>query len=415
MLYFLISRVIDLIIARIASMFIPYLGFFPYKEIFSDYKLPSFISSFANFDGAQYLIIIREGYNNLTQAYFPLYPLFVKFLSPLFSNNHLLTGLLLSNLSFLIALKLFKQFNNINNLTILFLLLFPTSFFFGALYTEGLFFLLVILVLWGLQKKKYWLVAIAGFLAALTRLIGVFLIIPIGFHIINQYQISKIKNQNHSLKVKDKNNTHISPVTGYKFHGFNVTRYTLHVSRFFHLLTTIYYLLTPILGLLTYMTYLWKTTGDPLFFFNSQPVFGANRSTYLIFLPQVYYRYFKIFLTATPDFQYLISMFEFIIFNFCLTILVISLVDSWRKFKGKDFRLWLSISNGLLLFSFINLLLPTLTGTFSSIPRYALMSLSVFIYLGEIKSGWIKIIIGCFFGILHVLILGFFIQGYFVG
>ncbi|PIX73599.1 hypothetical protein COZ39_02165, partial [Candidatus Roizmanbacteria bacterium CG_4_10_14_3_um_filter_33_21] len=82
-------------------------------------------------------------------------------------------------------------------------------------------------------------------------------------------------------------------------------------------------------------------------------------------------------------------MFEFIIFNFCLTILVISLVDSWRKFKGKDFRLWLSISNGLLLFSFINLLLPTLTGTFSSIPRYALMSLSVFIYLGEIKSGWI--------------------------
>lgn len=154
MFYFLISRVIDLIIARIASMFIPYLGFFPYKEIFSDYKLPSFISSFANFDGAQYLIIIREGYNNLTQAYFPLYPLFVKFLSPLFSNNHLLTGLLLSNLSFLIALKLFKQFNNINNLTILFLLLFPTSFFFGALYTEGLFFFISYSSFMGIAKEK---------------------------------------------------------------------------------------------------------------------------------------------------------------------------------------------------------------------------------------------------------------------
>ena len=415
MYYFFIWRIVDTVIAYISSILIPYLGFFPYKEIFMDYKLSSFISSFANFDGAQYLIIIREGYNNLTQAYFPLYPLLVRFISPIFVSNHLLAGLLLSNLCFLIGLFFFWKYliiltgrdslrrndnkaSNVNNSTILFLLLFPTSFFFGALYTEGLFFLLTALVLWGLKNKKYWLVVISGLLAALTRFIGVFLIIPIGFHLISESQKSKVKSQNYKLKVKNINNAHISQVSNFKFQILNLLP-----------------LLTPILGLLTYTTYLWKTTGDPLFFFNTQPVFGANRSTHLIFLPQVYYRYFKIFLTATPDFQYLISMFEFIIFNFCLTILVISLVDSWRKFKGKDFRLWLSISNGLLLFSFINLLLPTLTGTFSSIPRYVLMSLSVFIYLGNIKKSWVKIIIGCFFGILHILCLGFFIQGYFVG
>lgn len=414
MIIFFIWKLVDLIIAYFSIKIIPYLGFFPYKEIFLDYKLPNFITNFANFDGAQYLIIIREGYNQFTQAYFPLYPLLVKFISPVFLNNHLLTGLLLSNLCILIGLLFFWKYLTLRARKIspiqiiIFLLLFPTSFFFGALYTEGLFFLLMVLVLWGLQNKKYRLVAIAGFLAALTRFVGVFLIIPIGFHFLRLHtpvpspssaQLSFGRAQQEGKK------KNIQLILNLKF----------KISNFLRLLTTNYYLLTPILGLLTYMAYLWKTTGDPLFFFNTQPVFGANRSTQLIFLPQVYYRYFKIFLTAAPDFQYFISMFEFIIFSFCLIILVISLVDSWRKFKGKSFCLWLSTENGLLLFSFINLLLPTFTGTFSSIPRYALMSLSVFIYLGRIKRGWIKIIIGCIFGILHILCLGFFIQGYFVG
>jgi hypothetical protein len=69
---------------------------------------------------------------------------------------------------------------------------------------------------------------------------------------------------------------------------------------------------------------------------------------------------------------------------------------------------------GLNLFSFANLLLPTLTGTFSSIPRYALLSFSVFLYVGQIKQSWIKASIAVAFIILHVLIMGFFVQGYFI-
>jgi len=404
MILFIIWRLIDFSFAYLSTIFIPYLGFFPYKEIFIDYKLPIFISGFASFDGAQYLIIVREGYNQLTQAYFPLYPIIVKFVSLIFLNNHLLAGLFISNICFFIGLLFFNKYLSLraditsHQQTIVFLLLFPTSFFFGALYTEGLFFLLVILALWGLKKEKYWLVAMVGFLAALTRLVGVFLIIPIVFHLISQYQISKIKDQSHSLKVKNKKNTH-----------------ALRFSNFIRFLTTNYYLLAPLLGLLTYTTYLWKTTGDPLFFFNTQPMFGANRSTHLIFLPQVYYRYVKIFITASPNFQYFISVFEFLVFNFSLFVLILCFIDNWPKFKGKSFHLLLSTDNGLLLFSFINLLLPTLTGTFSSIPRYALMSLSVFIYLGAIQRRWIKVMIACLFGTLHIICLGLFIQGYFVG
>jgi len=43
-----------------------------------------------------------------------------------------------------------------------FILTFPTSFFFGAVYTEGLFFLLFALTLYFLKKENYWLVSLFG-------------------------------------------------------------------------------------------------------------------------------------------------------------------------------------------------------------------------------------------------------------
>src|SRR3972149_7985093 len=81
---FLAWRSFDFLIAFLVPRFIPCLGFFPYGEIFKDYGLSTFISSFANFDGAQYLTLVREGYNTYTQAYFPLYFLLVKAVALLF-------------------------------------------------------------------------------------------------------------------------------------------------------------------------------------------------------------------------------------------------------------------------------------------------------------------------------------------
>ena len=96
-------------------------------------------------------------------------------------------------------------------------------------------------------------------------------------------------------------------------------------------------------------------------------------------------------------------------FGFVFTVLVLDAIKLLRS-KILDYdRL------GLNLFSFANIILPTLTGTLSSVPRYALMSLSVFIFLGEIKKTRIKILMGALFFILHVVLLSFFIQGYFVG
>ncbi|MBI5122872.1 hypothetical protein HZA75_03360 [Candidatus Roizmanbacteria bacterium] len=377
-LLFLIWRIFDFLIIFFSQKIIPYLGFFPYKDQLPGFNLPNWISALANFDGLHYISIARDGYAQYEQAFFPLYPLSIKFLTPIFLNNQLLTGIIISNISFLIGLIVFNKYlhevqtpNLGVSTTVLLLLAFPTSFFFGAVYTEGLFFLLLISTLYFLKKERYLLVAIFAFLASLTRLVGVFLIIPIFFHLIKK---SKVKSQNYNLKVKS------------------------------------LLILSPLLGLGLYCFYLFKTTGDPFFFLTSQPIFGANRSSHLIFLPQVYWRYLKIFFTANWNFQYFSSLIEFFVFNFVFIILVLDLFKNLIPPKaGRNYDLL-----ALNIFSFSNLILPTLTGTFSSIPRYSLFSLSFFLYLSQLKNNLIKYFILVIFLVLHILLLGYYTQGYFI-
>jgi hypothetical protein len=386
-LIFSIWRGFDFLIIFFSQRIIPYFGFFPYADQLPLFNLPRWISALADFDGLHYINIARNGYSKYEQAFFPLYPLIIKYLSPLFSNNQLLTGLIISNFLFLIGLVLFyKYLTNFNKFqrisTISLLLVFPTSFFFGAVYTEGLFFLLLISTLYFLKKENYLLVSLFAFLASTTRLIGVFLIVPIIFH--------WIFLQKHRRDVIN----HVSA-------NFNK----------FQQISTIFF---PILGLATYCFYLWRTTGDPFFFLTSQPIFGANRSSHLILLPQVYWRYLKIFLTATHDSRFYVSVVEFLIFNFVLVILSLDLFKNLKLNKNFKFEISNLSLLGLNLFSFSNLILPTLTGTFSSIPRYSLFSLSFFIYIAQIKSNFIRYFIFGILVILHILLLGYFSQGYFI-
>src|SRR3990172_6131345 len=107
---FLSFLLVNFLIVYLAQYFIAYLGFFPYKEIAAQYNLPKFLTTFANFDGAHYLLIAKNGYSQYQQAFFPLYPLLIRWLSPFFLNNHLLTALIISNISFLLGLYFFSKY-----------------------------------------------------------------------------------------------------------------------------------------------------------------------------------------------------------------------------------------------------------------------------------------------------------------
>ena len=388
-IFFLLSRLFLFLCSFIAQKTVPYLGFFPYKELLVEFNLPTWVSSFANFDGIHYLLIAKQGYSQYEQAFFPLYPLLIKTVSFVIPN-YLITSLLISTISFGAGLvffsKLLRSWEIKSNAPLFFLLAFPTTFFFGVVYTEGLFFMLFILSLYFLQRKNFWAAGLCAALSSFTRLIGIFLIIPFFFQLIAEKHIN------------------------FKNFKFVIKNY-------------IFLLVSPLLGLFSYMVFLWKTTGDPLFFFNSQPIFGAHRSTHLILLPQVYFRYLKILFTANRNFQWFLSLFEMSVFSFVFIILVLDLIKIAQKLLKPSANLrglQLSIKTGYMLiglnlFSLINLVLPTLTGTFSSIPRYALFSLSFFLYLSQIKSQVVKIGILALFIFMQIALLSFFVQGYFVG
>lgn len=391
-LLFIFWRVADLCIAYLAKVYDKYNENFPYRFELYEHKLriPNFLVNFANYDGAHYLHIAHNGYGGFEQAFFPLFPLLVKVSTQFFYNSYFLSGFYLSNIFFLGGIFVFWKFLTLIGISkrnivwfFLFLFAFPTSFFFGAVYTEGLFFFLVATSFYALVKKNWILFIVASYMAALTRLMGVFLCIPALLLFVGEAQ--NIKTAFMSWSRIDR-----------KIWG--------HLGKLIPLLA-------PIAGLASYMIYLAKTTGDPLLFYHLQTSFGANRSTHIIFLPQVYFRYLKIFITANHSFTYSIAILEFIVFNIVLFALLYNL---WKLIKKKKDRQTLLLL-GLNFFSLINILLPTTTGTLTSIPRYSILSLSFFVQLASLEGKHLKPILLASFVLVHALLLILFIQGYFIG
>jgi len=66
------------------------------------------------------------------------------------------------------------------------------------------------------------------------------------------------------------------------------------------------------------------------------------------------------------------------------------------------------------VFAWLALLLPTLTGTLASMPRYVLVAFPIFIVLAHIKSDVIKVAILSIFVALLVISLALFTRGYWI-
>lgn len=300
---------------------------FPYYDTDLAPFYSRFWATFAHFDGIHYLRLASHGYADWgSQAFFPLYPLLIHLLSP-FTPSPLAAGLLISWLSLLIAgLGLRRLFPRRPRLFWL-VLAFPTAFFFLTAYTESLFFALTIWFFVFLSRQKWWLAALLAGLASATRLVGAFLAISLFIELLHQPpRPSEARTSEGGLSI-------------------------VHRSLL---------ILLSLSGLLAYMFFLYQTTGDPLLFFHVQPVFGGGRSGgELILLPQVLYRYAKMILTTNwQTFLFWRVLLELSTFTWAVSVLI----DKFKKFP-------LAVSTYLSL----SLLLPTLTGTLSSLPRYILV------------------------------------------
>lgn len=356
------------LLVLIAPYFLTYQPSFPYASELNRFALPDFLSKMANFDGVHYLTISEKGYlgTGLIQAFFPLYPLLIKFFNPIF-NNYLITGLLLSHIFALLSFYAFYALvkmdfgKRIAWWSLIFFACFVSSFYLRSFYGESLFMALLFTSFLAAKSKKYLLAGILGLLLSSTRVIGIFILPSLWLLI----YLSDRKNYSAYLKVS-----------------------------------------LSALGLLAYMLYLKWQFGDFLYFFTLQEQFGASRQSSLISYPQVVYRYLKIFYTVRPfDLKYYAYMQEFLLSLASLGLLILA---TWQSLKQKTQEVL-----PYLLFAILAYFLPTLTGNFSSMPRYILACFPIFIYLAQVLKTY-KFLYLTISIILLIINLILFSQGYWV-
>jgi hypothetical protein len=151
------------------------------------------VAAFANWDGQWYLRIARDGYfydpkTMSSVAQFPAFPLAGRGIAWITSFPHDLALTFVANVCFFLALALFGDYlrrrpespSALTQFAPLALALFPVGFFFRMAYSESLFLLLAILILYGLARRwPIWTVAALVGLATATRPVGVALIPPL--------------------------------------------------------------------------------------------------------------------------------------------------------------------------------------------------------------------------------------------
>ena len=183
LIVFIISKMIILSAAFAA-------GFLPdaqHRRIRTDNV---YLNGWAQYDAGGYLDLAENGYNpNFNNgignySLYPFYPLLIKLF---WFVGYPLAAFLIANVaSFLAVTALYllvkaELGKKASYRTIFYVLLFPTAYFFTAMYTETLFLLLAV-SMFLLAKKEQWLyVGALGFCISLTRIQGVLMFFPMAY------------------------------------------------------------------------------------------------------------------------------------------------------------------------------------------------------------------------------------------
>jgi len=164
------------------------------QNLFTKY----FLAPWYRWDTTHYLEIADFGYgfDPINTVWPPLYPFLIKAITPVF-NSSLMAGFVVSNLFFIISLFLIYILTNelineeISKRTLLYIVTFPTAFFFIAAYSESLFLALSLGVFLLINRKKWIWAGILSALATITRVQGIILVIPILIELIIEFRRDK--------------------------------------------------------------------------------------------------------------------------------------------------------------------------------------------------------------------------------
>jgi hypothetical protein len=308
------------------------------------------ISRWREFDAIDYTNIALYGYNSLYRsAFFPLYPSYIALVNFLFLGRQpVLAALIVNNVGALIgsiglAFLAVRESNryDVAGWTLLAFFAYPLAFFLAAPYSEGLFLASFAWCLWATRERIWWLAALLSFTAALTRLTGIVLVIPMLIEYLRTLEWGQ------RLRLQD-------------------------VPR--RVLTGVLLLIAVPLGIGLFMLYLGKTIGDPLGFYHAQVYFGHSTLFYPVGLVEgIHFYLSRPFLSFTQMRQ----MIDFLPLVGLTAIAIIAARKQTLAYTVLVLELFVLATQSPKIFSPGN-------AVFVSAGRYMMMALPSFLIIG----GW---------------------------
>lgn len=358
-----------------------------------------------HFDSGFYIDIARNGYwaaNTLHSrsdwAFYPLYPWIISCVRWLFGSGedaYIIAGVLVSNLASAIAMGylyalVFGEFGKrAAALTVLYLSLFPLSFYLSAVYPEALFLLFAIASIYYARRQSWFLACLLGGLAALTRAQGLLMIIPIGWEYLRvtaeryeplpELHVSSLRTTLNSIRV------------WFVVRARGLWRASHSVKNW---LNASLLLLIPA-GLFTFMVYGLIQTGDLMATFHTEQ-WGWNRQ----------FTFFGRVLIYSLRHPIMNQPMEW---NFWLLNIILAFI-----FLGFIVLTFLRLPSIYALYTLVMVLLPLSSNLLNSFDRYCMLIFPAFLLLAlftqEKRLNLRHFLIGSFAALQAILML-FFVVG----
>jgi Mannosyltransferase (PIG-V) len=327
---FVVSRFAIIVIAELAAVIIGQRAGVHYQE-----SRNLLLAVWGRWDAVHYIDIATIGYHGTDMAFFPLYPLLIAAVGAL-TGNHLVAGLVVSNIAlFFGLLYLYKLVEHefersVARRAIFYIAIFPTAIFFSAVYTESLFFMLTVASFYYMRERRWWLAGFIGFLAALTRVEGVLLVVPFAIEWFSAYR---------SLAGTGRS---------------NLARSSINLAPM---------LLIPI-AVLLYMAYLWVLNGDPLYFSHVQVHWNRHFAAPWTSIINSVHK-----IAHSPHPQTVANEILELVFT---SLMIAVLIAGWKRLKAS-----------YIAYMALSILVPMSTSSLMSMPRFALVLFPMFAILAR--------------------------------
>jgi len=331
----------------------------------------------ATWDGAHYLNLAQHWYTqgDSSCAFYPLWPALIHLVAPLLGGNPLFTGLLLANILSAASICFFytmvaeKHGAKTSQTSVLLMLAFPGALFLCFVYTEPLFFLLAILFFRGLFNRNTWLVVASGFFLPLTRAVGVFILLPLFWDLMEngwrQWKNCKGKASPGQL-VEAISNSEVTKPTHFT-NGTSPTRNQYVRCLVSFALQPFWLGIVAILsGYSAYFAIMYLATGNPFDGFLAQQYYPNRPSVANMMDVQGFFYSFK-------NVGEIHGMLDSVIDRLLFAIFLLSLPAIWRLDRR---YFWYALGTGLV---------PAMSNWFLSYTRFFEMCFPAFIVL----AGWL--------------------------